>query len=319
MYPNDAGVHRGSYVMPTSGHEVEVVDVVGARPGPRLCVMAGMHPNEVSSVEAARRLEYAFEPAEMRGVVSIITVLNTDAWASRAIGITPTDGKNINFCFPGNPEGSFSERLAFDLLEHWSRDSVCLADLHGGDLGEDLMPYTICQLTGDPDFDRRAMAVAQSFESDVVVALDPSYLEGGGRSVTGLARSGRLGGFAEAGMGGVIGESHVEMHFSGVLALAELFEICPAGRVARSTKDRQVLDGYTWLPCPITGWADMMVHAGETVQAGQLVARIADMAGSKKVEVLAPNSGVVLWCDTHPAVTGGSNIAGIGFRRASGH
>jgi len=303
--------------MPTSNHEVQVVDIVGAYPGERLCVMAGMHPNEVSSVEAARRLEHAFDPETINGAISIITLLNTEAWAPRAIGVTPTDGKNINFCFPGDPDGTFSEQLAFDILEHWSRDSACLVDMHGGDLGEDLMQYSICQMTGDAAFDERALQVAKSFDADVVVALGPPYLNGKGRSVTGLAKSRRLGGFAEAGMGGLIGEEHVQMHFNGVLRLAELFGISPEGRAAPNIKNQQILDGYTWLPCPMTGWAEMLVRAGDTVTSGQVVARIADMAGARSVDVLASNSGVVLWCDTHPAVTAGSNIAGIGFDTAT--
>src|SRR3546814_3561237 len=47
---------------------------------------------------------------------------------------------------------SFSEALADALLNEWAADADVLIELHGGDLCEDVAPFTVLQLTGDARF-----------------------------------------------------------------------------------------------------------------------------------------------------------------------
>jgi uncharacterized protein len=313
--PADPGIHRSTRRLLDSEFDCGITDIVGHRPGPRLCVLAGMHVNEVSSIEAALQLERSFDPARLAGTVSVISVLNTPAWKERSIGICPVDSKNINFCFPGDPSGSFSERLAHDLLTDWSADAACVVDLHGGDLGEDLMRYSICQMTGDSAFDRRALALARCFDVEVVVALEPSYMATAGRSVTALARTRRFGGFAEAGRGGILAPEDVAMHRDGVLRVAELLEMTTATTelVRALPTAPRLLTGYAWVPIPVTGWATVHVAAGAVVEQGQRIATVVSLSDGNRTGIDAPESGVILWCDTHPAVSEGAHIAGIGF------
>ena len=56
-----------------------VCEITGAIAGPRLCVTAGVHVNEVSSIEAAIRLQSYFRPEELQGSVSIMPVVNLPA------------------------------------------------------------------------------------------------------------------------------------------------------------------------------------------------------------------------------------------------
>jgi predicted deacylase len=49
---------------------------------------------------------------ELRGSVTAVPVLNLSAFRSRTPFVTPDDGKNLNRCFPGNPHGTFTDRLA---------------------------------------------------------------------------------------------------------------------------------------------------------------------------------------------------------------
>lgn len=315
--PTAPGIHRSTRALLDSEFDCEVTDIVGDLPGPRLCVLAGMHVNEVSSIEAARQLERSFDPARLAGTVSIISVLNTPAWKERAIGICPVDSKNINFCFPGDPSGSFSERLANDLLANWSADAACVVDVHGGDLGEDLMRYSICQMTGDSAFDQRALTFAHCFDVEAIVALEPSYMATAGRSVTALARARRFGGFAEAGQGGIVAPMDVAVHRDGVLRIAEVLEMttAPSELARNSPPAPRLLTGYAWVAIPVTGWATVHMAAGDAVERSQRIATISSLHGGDTISIDAPESGVVLWCDTHPAVSQGANIAGIGFTR----
>jgi len=312
-----AGVYRHTRPLATGDttRTFSVTDIVGQWPGPRLAVLAGMHVNEVSGIEAARRLE-KIEPASVAGTLSIVSLLNTPALSSRSIGVCPVDNVNINFCFPGSSDGTYSQRVAHSLLNDWASDAVCMVDLHGADLCEDIIRYSICQMTGNPSFDREALELAKTFPVEVVIALNEHYLTLPGRSVTGRATRMQLGAFAEAGQGGVIAESDVRMHYDGVVGIAQRFGILASTphMVDRRASDPEplVLHNYVWIPAPRSGWCNMLVAAGEHIYAGDVLATVCGDDATTS-PIVAPNSGIVLWCDTHPAVTVGHNIAGIGY------
>jgi uncharacterized protein len=140
----EPGLRRFELAFPYAalqGWRWQGIDIIGQRPGPRLAIIAGVHVNEVSSIEAAIRLQRLLKPDELRGRVSILPVVNLPALSKRSQQVCPIDGKNINFSFPGRPDGSFSEALAWALLEDWAADADCLADLHGGDLCENVAHF----------------------------------------------------------------------------------------------------------------------------------------------------------------------------------
>lgn len=97
--------------------------VHGAELGPTLMVTGGLYPTEYCGVEAASRLYRMLEPDSLRGRLISVPVVNMHSfqWRTRWInlgstGTTPFDGKNVNSVFPGNPEGSLSDRIAYTLF-----------------------------------------------------------------------------------------------------------------------------------------------------------------------------------------------------------
>src|SRR5262249_45034685 len=122
----EPGVHKYELTFPyasLASWRWPAVDIVGQRHGPRLAVIAGIHVNETSSIEAAIRLQRAFTPGTLRGRLSIIPIVNLPAVPLRAQYVCPLDDKNINFSFPGRPDGTFAEAIAWALLEDWARDA----------------------------------------------------------------------------------------------------------------------------------------------------------------------------------------------------
>lgn len=78
-------------------HSWPFIEIRGHEPGPRLCISAGVHVNEVSSMEAAIRLQYAIDPQSLKGTISIIPVVNQPALYKYTEYNCPIDNKNINF------------------------------------------------------------------------------------------------------------------------------------------------------------------------------------------------------------------------------
>ena len=115
-----------------------------------------MHGSEYVSIDAGIRLAAGLDPADMRGQVLCLPLLNPPAFWQRTPYVCPVDNLNPNRVFPGKPLGTFTERLAWHLTERAIRHADAYFDLHGGDIPEALVPFTILEQSGDAAWTRKA-------------------------------------------------------------------------------------------------------------------------------------------------------------------
>ena len=285
-------------------------EVQGNQTGPRLCVMAGVHVNEVSSIDAAIRLRSLLSPDTLTGSVSVIPVVNQPALYEYTQYNCPVDGKNILFNFPGRPDGSFTEALCHALLFDWGADADVLVDMHGGDLRENVAKFVMFQRTGDPELDARREAMAKCFDADLVVGFDPSHMDRPGRSLTAMAKLGRTGVMSEAGANGVLDDICVRYHTDGVLNVARLLGMLD-GPLIHATRAQRVCHQYIWVRCPVDGLFYAAVEPNDHVVRGQRLGEMRNFFGRVLGEVVAPEAGYVLWRMTHPVLKEGAFVLGI--------
>ena len=126
-----------------AGLDIPVVEATGAGDGPRLTVIAGVHGCEYASMAAVRQWAAGLAGRDLRGLVTVVPVLNLAAFRARSPFVVPEDGKNLNRCFPGDPDGTLAERLAHATFTQLITGSDALIDAHCGDLPEALEPFTL--------------------------------------------------------------------------------------------------------------------------------------------------------------------------------
>jgi predicted deacylase len=307
------GIRRGTleFERPLlAGWRLPLVEIEGREPGPRLCVQAGVHVNEVSSIEAAIRLGHAFEPAALRGSVSIIPVVNQPAVPAYTQYDCPIDGKNINFTFPGDPDGSFTEALCHALLFDWAGDADLHVDLHGGDLREEVSRFVMFQRTGSAADDARRERLARCFDADIVMGFAPDHMERPGRALTALARAGHDGVMSEAGANGRLDEVSITYHVNGVTNLARALGMTD-GAAVPAARANVLCHDYLWITCPEDGFFHGEVVPATAVEAGQRLGVLRDVHGRALAELCAPKAGYVLWVMTHPWLRGGDSALAI--------
>lgn len=285
-------------------------EITSPVPGPLLCVMAGIHVNEVDGIEATFQLVERFRRELRCGTVSIMPIVNLPALADRSQHVCPIDGKNINFSFPGSSQGTFSEALADALLNEWAADAACLIDLHGGDLCERVARFSVAPMIGDKSFDEFNFTLAAAFAPDIIVRIPPELLMKPGRSCSGRARQRKFAAFAEAGGNGLLDGNSVSFHRDGVLRVASLLGMIEE-QARTNEKQPFIATEYHWLKAEINGWCRYAVEPGEHVVNGQTIASVFDFTGSKIHDVIAPVTGVVLWRCTHAIVTSETDLFGI--------
>lgn len=300
-----------------AGYSWPHCEITGVLPGPRLCVSAGVHVNEVSSIEAAVRLQSAFDPGQMRGSVSIIPVLNQPARFRYSEYVCPVDGKNINFTFPGQPDGGFSEALCHVVTHEWTAGAACYLDLHGGDLRERVAKFAIYQRTNDRAFDEHARALAMCFDAEIVVGLPPSHMQAPGRPPTAFAGMGRFSVMSEAGSNGIIDEASVGFHVDGVLNVARMLGILEDGPGVFG-RARVTCDDYIWIEAPVDGEFHAEIEPGERVFTGQRVGAMRDLFGQTVGEIVSPADGLVLWRMTHPTLGKGMPVLAVASGQQEG-
>jgi predicted deacylase len=308
----DGRVERGWLSFAGVDAELPYVEIDSGVPGPRLAVMSGIHPNEVSSMEAALRLVPALADGLRRGTASLLPVVNMPGLAQHAEYVIPIDGKNLNFSFPGSADGSFTERLAHALATEWSAGAEVLVDLHGGDLREDVAKFVMVQITGDAAFDTRTRDLARCFDAELIVEFPPDETANTGRATNALPKLGRHAVMSEAGRNGRLDGASIAFHLDGVLNISRLLGMTdgpklPHGRAART------LNGFDRIFAPEDGRFYCEVACNAAVSPGQRLAVLRDIFGTRIAEMRAPAAGRVVMVITHNIVAKGELVLSIGM------
>lgn len=115
-----------------------VVVVRGAKPGPTLCPVAGVHGDELNGVEVAHRVYATTSASELAGTLIAVPTVNMQGLRSGNRYLP--DPRDLNRAFPGNPEGSLASRIAHTLFEGVIRQRGALIDLHTGSASRSNVP-----------------------------------------------------------------------------------------------------------------------------------------------------------------------------------
>ena len=109
--------------------------------GKTMLITAGVHAGEYVGIQAAIELSQKLKIEKVNGTIIIVKVMNRPAFEARNGSMGLDDGKNLNREFPGNPDGTEMERLAWAISQELQPAADYYIDLHSGDDYEKLTPY----------------------------------------------------------------------------------------------------------------------------------------------------------------------------------
>jgi len=293
-----------------AGLDIPVVELTGAGDGPRLTVLAGVHGCEYAPMAAVRRWTAALAGRELRGSVRAVPVLNLTAFRARTPFLVPDDGKNLNRCFPGNPEGTMADRLAHAAFTQLIQGSDALIDVHAGDMVEALEPFALYD-TGPAE--ARALEMATAYGLGYVIRQEPGPGRAvGGTTSTAAAAIGIPAIIAEAGGCGLVEAAAVAAHVRGLdrvlaaLGMTDGPAPTPAAAPVR-------LGRFLWLRSTSEGWWEPAVRPGEQVAEGQALGTVSSLDGAEVLQsVTAPAPGVPMFITSSPAVAADGLLLGLG-------
>src|SRR4026209_1328816 len=156
-----------------AGYDIPVVVVHGAKPGPVFAVVSGAHGTEYSSIIAVEQLIDAVAPAELSGTLILVPLVNVPSFERIVPHVNPTDNKNMNRFYPGDPKGTQTDRASYVMTKEVVEKSDHLIDLHGGDLDENLRPYSYWTVTGNQKQDEISRGMVLAFGlNHIIISTD---------------------------------------------------------------------------------------------------------------------------------------------------
>jgi hypothetical protein len=287
-----------------------VITVTGSQPGPVLFINAGVHGGEYPAIEAVIRLGKILDPSAIAGTVILMPVLNLPAFRTRTPFVCPVDNVNPNRVFPGDPNGSYSEQMVHALINEFVAHADAWLDLHGGDIPEALVPFSICR-GGSEAVDVKSKELALAFGLPYLLAVNrPVQLAKGSSSYVAGAERGVPSVLAEAGGVGQLQEDAVELLVAGVHRV--MAHLGMTKTMPPPAQDPAVLGSFEWLYAKHAGMFYPHIAVGDLIETGQTVGAIRDLFGDELETVKAPATGRVLFLTINPSVLENGILMGIG-------
>ncbi|MGE0605623.1 MAG: succinylglutamate desuccinylase/aspartoacylase family protein [Pirellulales bacterium] len=287
------------------------LEISGHASGPNLLVFGGVHGDEFEPMAAIRRLAQELNPAELRGKVTLVPVVNEPAFfrGSR----TAEDGLDLARTFPGKPDGSVTERIA-----HAATALIAAADyfidLHTGGSQFGILPLAGYGLVPQQPLLDTQRRMARAFNLPVVWGTDWRL---NGRSLSAARDAGVPAIYAEYHGSAVCDPAGVAAYVAGCLnVMAELGLLDrprPPSRVKYFVEDDRPSAGHLQIchPAPITGFFEPAVQLGQAINAGEPLGTVCDILGQQIKTIPAAETGIILLLNTFSRVKQGDSVAVI--------
>lgn len=253
----------------------------GNKPGPRLCLTAAIHGDEINGVEIIRRVQNDLRTAELSGTVIAVPIVNYLGYA-RGSRYLP-DRRDLNRFFPGSRSGSAASRIAHSFFNDIAKHCHAIVDFHTGSFDRSNLP----QVRGD----LRSPVVLEFTRGFGATAVLHSP---GSRGMLRKAAS-------DIGIPAVTFEVGSPMRLEtteidvGVQAIHTLLHNMGMTRSFRMWSEPQAtFYAAKWVRADAGGMLFTSVKLGDRVREGQRLGKVVDPLANTERAILSPVRGRVL-------------------------
>lgn len=287
--------------------------ISGSSPGPTVLMVAGVHGYEFSPILAAQRLADEVDPAELSGTLIIVRVAHISAYENRSPYVNPYDRKNLNRSFPGDPNGTQTERIAWALSSRIIPEADFVLDVHSGDGAEWLEAFV--GVYGGPlstSYETAfEFAEAMGFPNIVRYQMNTQEQVDTGRSLNRQAvAQGLPTVLVEIGENGSRKAEHVEAIVSGIKRGLVSLDML-VGASEPSPEPFHYFDGTQSVPVENSGVWTPISSRGRFVETDEILGHIHDYKGDLVETVRSPSSGFTLYGLAGPPIRAGDSAATI--------
>ncbi|MFB6136726.1 MAG: succinylglutamate desuccinylase/aspartoacylase family protein [Halobacteriaceae archaeon] len=279
-----------------------VAVVNGADDGKTLYVQAASDGDELNGVGVIQRVLPQLDPAELAGELLVVGVVNFHAFQV-AEHRNPVDDTKLNRTYPGDPEGSSSERIAHATFEAATRADLAL-DLHQGSTSRMITEVRV-RCGRRHRLHDRCLDLARAFDCGYV--LDQKGPNGQ------LARTAPDEGVPtiDPELGGSVGfdEAAIERGVRGVFNVLRTYDFLEGDSVS---EEQVRAKGFERYGAPVGGIVRPRVELGDRVAEGDPLFDVVTVFGEHRETVTADAAGVYWRARRMPQVATGEYVCSVG-------
>lgn len=273
----------------------------------RISIVTGIHGDEMEGqyicYELTRRIEN--ERDKLKGVVDIYPAVNL-LGLDNAIHTIPKERLDMNHIFPGSPDGSMMERVAYALTEDIAGASVCI-DVHGSDI----FTRESLQVRINEEFADDLMEYAKLMPANLIWK-NPCPSVAASTLVHSMNCIGVPAFTVECGVGNTINTKYGDRIVDGIFNVMKCFGIWEGEAVHHD--DTPVCDDSSidFMRADKAGLFINSMNKFGSVKKGQCIGKIIDVNQNEVVQkIIAPNDGILFTVREFPMVYEGALLARI--------
>ena len=276
--------------IPDTNFKLPVTIIHGQKQGNTVLITSGIHGSEYVGIAASIDLACEINPCDVTGTIIFIHPVNTTGFFART-NLTPEDGKNLNRVYPGKPDGTPAEKLAWFISSQLYPNIDYYIDMHGGAHSEQLYPHVYyCGATAD-DVAEKARAMALASGQEFLVKLTSTNFN------TTCSYAGSINIPAiliECGGQGIWMPKQVQTFKSSVSSVLTYLGTYNGKIINNVLKQYEVVD----IQSPVSNFYGCWYpekQPGDTFNSGELLGCIKDFFGNELQRIVAEFSGVLLY------------------------
>jgi N-alpha-acetyl-L-2,4-diaminobutyrate deacetylase len=291
------GIQHGFLKLPHShdasawGSIVIPITVAKNGKGPTILFTGANHGDEYEGPVALFDLANQIKAEDISGRVIIIPGMNYPAFQAGK-RTSPIDGGNMNRVFPGNPEGTFTEKIA----DYFSRTLLPLADyvldFHSGGKTLDFLPFCCAHVLENKEQQAKCIAAMKAFNAPHSVML--LEIDAANMYDTAAENMGKVFISTELAGGGTTSAYTVAIAKKGIRNILRHAGITKGEMEVDETLSLDMPDERCYVFSETSGLVEHCVDLGDEVKKGQLVAKVHNIerTGTNPVEYFAGIDGV---------------------------
>lgn len=259
-----------------SGAQVNIPFMLlrGVEDGPVFWINGAVHGAELNGSVGAWELFREIDPQELNGTLAITPVANALGFQRRD-KISDLDFQDMDTSFPGKPDGTFTERIAYVIYSQIKENADCLLSFHTMGPQWTAVPYTVSKIVpgADEDVVKQSQKLALAYGQEVNCFLDLANASG---ELPGVTRGAlditcildHIPAFmAEMGGGGRVQRENVELAKQGIRNVMAYLGMLK-GRKAPAPIKRRIITRRTFTRGDGAGMYIPAVVPGETMTGG---------------------------------------------------
>lgn len=257
-----------------------VLVVHGAKPGPKLCLTAAVHGDEVNGIEVVRHVLYNLDPNQLAGTVIGVPIVNMQGFRRNSRYLA--DRRDLNRFFPGNAQGSAASRIAASLFNEVITSCQYLIDIHTGSMSRTNLP----QLRAD--LSKPRVVELANLLGDIAVLQN----KGTKGSLRRAAMDKNIAAVViEAGEPYTFQEGAIEKSLRAIQHLLNQLKMYSYPDLPSGTPQ---FYKSQWLRAKAGGMLFSRISLGQAVKAGELLGVITDPITNQSNPIHSPKDAVVL-------------------------